>query len=288
MVKKDQSVTAIPSWSCPTCNGTLSTRYCPACGESPPNTRDLTLRGLIRQLFHAMSSIDGRLLRSFRCLVTRPGSLTVAYVQGRRLKYLGPFQLLLVANVLFFAMQSLTSTNIASSKLDSHLHHQDWQIVAQNLVSHRLEERRTTLDLYAPIFDQANVLHAKSFIIVMALPFALLLPLLFYRSRQPFVAYAVFSLHFYAFLLLLFCALLAVAAIEALLGGGGLNSPRMDNVLSFINLAACATYLYVATGTVYGARGGLRVVKALALSVAVAGILLGYRFLLFLFTLYTT
>ena len=220
--------------------------------------------------------------------MTRPGALTVAYVQGRRLRYLGPFQLLLVTNVLFFAMQSLTSTNIASSTLESHLHHQDWQAVAQRLVSHRLETKRTTLDLYTPIFDQANVLHAKSFIIVMALPFALLLPILFYRSRQPFVAYAVFSLHFYAFLLLLFCVLLAVAATNVWLGGAGLSSPRMDTFLTLVNLAACAMYLYVATGTAYGASGALRVVKVLALSLAVTGILLGYRFMLFLFTLYTT
>lgn len=235
-----------------------------------------------------MSSIDGKLLRSFKSLVTRPGTLTVAYVQGRRMKYLGPFQLLLVANVLFFAMQSLTSTNVVSSTLDSHLHHQDWKDVAQRLVSHRLETKGTTLDLYAPIFDQANVLHAKSFIILMVLPFALLLPILFYRNRQPFVAHAVFSLHFYTFLLLLFCVLLAVAVIDVWLGGTGLNSPRMDNALSFVNLAVCATYLYVATGTAYGSRGALRIAKALALSLAVAGILLGYRFVLFLFTLYTT
>jgi uncharacterized protein DUF3667 len=235
-----------------------------------------------------VSSIDGRLIRSLRSLVARPGFLTVAYVQGRRQRYLGPFQLLLVANVLFFAMQSLTSTNIVSSPLDSHLHHQDWQGVAQRLVSHRLEAKGTTLELYAPVFDQANVLHAKSFIIVMALPFTLLLPTLFHRTRQPFVAYAVFSLHFYAFLLLLFCVLLAFAAINVWFGGAGLDSPRMDTALTLINLAACATYLYVATGTAYGAKGAPRIVKALALSVAVIVILLGYRFVLFLFTLYTT
>ena len=266
----------------------MSTPFCPTCGESPPNTRDLTLRGLFRQLFQAVSSIDGKLLRSFRCLATRPGTLTVAYVQGRRMKYLGPFQLLLLANVLFFAMQSLTSTNIFSSTLDSHLHNQDWKGVAQRLVSHRLKATGTTLDLYAPIFDRANVLHAKSFTILMVLPFALLLPVLFYRSRQPFVAHAVFSLHFYAFLLLLFSVLVAFAAVDVWLGGDGLNSTRMDTALSLVNLVACATYLYVATGTAYGARGTLRVVKALVLSLAVAGILLGYRFALFLFTLYTT
>lgn len=275
-------------WTCPTCNSTLSSLYCPACGESPPSSRDLTLRGLLYQLFRAFSSIDGRLLRSLRCLIARPGLLTVEYVHGRRIRYLGPIQLLLVANVLFFAMQSLTRTNVVSSTLDSHLHNQDWQAAARSLVSHRLETTHRTLDLYAPIFDRANVLHGKSLIILMALPLSILLPIVFYRNRQPFVVHAVFALHFYTFLLLLFCVALTVAAVDALLGGGGLNSPRMDAVLSLINLAACATYLYVATGTVYGASGAIRVIKALVLAVAVAGILLGYRFVLFVFTLYTT
>jgi len=58
--------------------------------------------------------------------------------------------------------------------------------------------------------------------------------------------------------------------------------------LSAINLAACATYLYIATGTVYRATGAIRVVKVLGLALFVAGILLGYRFVLFLITLYTT
>ena len=124
---------------------------------------------------------------------------------GRLKLYLGPFQLFLFANVLFFAMQSLTNTNIFSSTLDSHLHNQDWHAFAQHLVSQRLQTLQTTLELYAPIFDRAIVLHAKSGIILMVLPFAILLPVLFYRNRQPFVAYAVFSLHFYAFVLLLFC-----------------------------------------------------------------------------------
>lgn len=281
-------MTITESWTCPTCNSTVSSRYCPACGESPPSARDLTLRGLFAQLFHAFSTIDGRLIRSFRCLVTCPGVLTVSYVQGRRMPYIGPFQLFLIANVLFFAMQSLTNTNIVSPTLDSHLHNQDWRAVAQRLVAHRLETKQTTLDLYAPLFNRAIVLHAKSFIIAMVLPFAILLLIMFYRNRQPFVAHVVFSLHFYAFLLLLFCGLLVVVAVDVLLGGAGLNSARMDNILSLINLAACATYLYIATGTVYGASGLIRGIKVLALALAVTGILLGYRFVLFLSTLYTT
>lgn len=279
---------AIKSWICPTCNRTVSTLYCSACGERPLNPDDLTLRGFFNQLFHAISSIDSRLIRSFRYLVRRPGALTVAYLRGQRIPYTGPFQLFLIANVLFFAMQSLTSTNIVSSTLDSHLYNQDWSVLAQRLVSHRLEAMQTTLDLYTPIFNQAVILNAKSLIILMTVPFSLLLPIMFYRERQPFVAHIVFSLHLYTFLLLLFCVSLAVAATDVMFGGAGLDSARMDNILSVFNLAACATYLYIATGRVYGAGGMFRVIKIAVLAPAVASILLGYRFTVFLITLYST
>jgi hypothetical protein len=58
--------------------------------------------------------------------------------------------------------------------------------------------------------------------------------------------------------------------------------------LSVINLLACVTYLYIATGTVYGARGAMRVLQAAGLTLAVACIVLGYRFVLLLITLYST
>lgn len=281
-------MTVTESWTCPTCQCTISTPYCPACGESPPRARDLTLRGLFAQLFHALSSIDSRLLRSFRSLVNRPGELTVAYVGGQRMPYVGPIPLFLIANAVFFAVQSLTATDILSSPLDSHLHGQDWSDLAQSLVSRRLESVQTTLDRYAPVFDQAVVLNAKSLVILMVLSFALVLPVVFCRERQPFVAHAVFSLHLYTFLLLLFCVSLAVAAVNVLFGGAGLRSARMDNILSAFNLVACAVYLYIATGRAYGARGPARVLKVAMLAMAAAAIVLGYRFAVFVITLYST
>lgn len=145
-----------------------------------------------------------------------------------------------------------------------------------------------TLESYAPIFNQAVVTNAKSLIILMVLPFTLLLPIIFFRAGRPFVAHIVFSLHLYTFLLLLFCLCVAIAAVDVLFGGAGLYSSAMDNVLSIFNLAACAVYLYLATGRVYGGNGMKRAVKVAILAPAVAVILLGYRFVIFLVTLYST
>jgi hypothetical protein len=264
------------------------TSFCSQCGEAFLEPRELTLRGLAHRFFQAVTSIDSRLIRTSWYLLRRPGTLTLAYMNGPRKPYIAPFQLFLLANVLFFAVQSLTGTNVLGAALDSHLHEQDWSALAQSLLAQRLARTHTSIELYAPVFDTAVVVNAKSLIILMAVPFSLLLPLAYFRNRLPYSAHVVFSLHLYTFLLLLFSVAVLIATADVALGGGGLKSARVDNVLTVINLLACATYLYFATGAVYAARGAMRVVKAATLAIAVGAIVLGYRFLVFLITLYGT
>jgi hypothetical protein len=72
------------------------------------------------------------------------------------------------------------------------------------------------------------------------------------------------------------------------MGWGGLDSGRVDNVLSVFNLAACTLYAYLSIGRVYGTTGATRVAQSLLLALAVGTIVVGYRFLLFLITLYGT
>ena len=275
-----------PRWTCPTCVELRETPFCPRCGEEPLAPRDLTLRGLAEKLLHAFTSIDARAVRTARRLLRNPGDLTVAWVRGVRKPFVAPFQFFLLANVIFFATQSLSGETVFSSTLDSHLHHQDWSELAQSLVTERMAATRTDLKELAPAFDRAVVLNAKSLIVLMTIPFALLLPVVFFREHRPFMAHVVFSLHLYTFLLLLFCLALLAAKASALLGTGGLESASVDNVLSVANLAACMLYIYLAIGPAYHAAGAPRAMKAVVLAVAVAAIVVGYRFLLFVITLY--
>jgi hypothetical protein len=189
--------------------------------------------------------------------------------------------------VIFF-LQSLTGINVFSSTLDSHLHHQDWSELARSLLSRRLEKSGNPVETYAPVFDRAVVLNAKSLIVLMTVPFAALLPLMFFRNHRAFMLHIVFSLHLYTFLLVVFCLAILAAKASEWAGTGGLDAPMVDDVLSVANLAACALYLYAAIGRVYGAKGGVRVMQAIVLALAVGAIVLAYRFVLFLITLYGT
>ena len=62
----------------------------------------------------------------------------------------------------------------------------------------------------------------------------------------------------------------------------------MDNVLTGLILVASTAYLYVASGRVYGVAGWSRSARSLLLAFAVGVIVVGYRFAIFVVTLYTT
>ncbi|HYT68323.1 MAG TPA: DUF3667 domain-containing protein [Vicinamibacterales bacterium] len=223
-------------WTCPSCRRAVATPYCPSCGERPRSPRELTLRGLLEQAFEAFTNVDGRLLRSFRCLVAAPGTLTVSFLEGRRKPYLGPVALFLVANVIFFAAESLTHGFVFTTPLDSHLHSQPWSALAARLVSRHIATQQTTLALYAPRFDGSVALHARSLILLMALAFAPLPALMFRRSTRPFAAHVVFSLHLYAFLLLVLSVGTTVPWVGVLFGGERSLSPTVDGILSTVLL----------------------------------------------------
>jgi hypothetical protein len=275
------------AWTCPTCGAAVVSHFCPSCGEGSPDERELTLRGLAAQIFHSLTSVDGKLLRTFARLVRRPGDLTVAYLQGQRKPFIGPVPLFLMANVLFFAAESLFDANVFATSLDYHLERQPWSPLAQTLVTRRLDALDTTLDAYAPVFDGALTLHARSLIIVMALSFAVLPWLVFHSRRKPFAAHAVFSLHLYSFLLLLLCGADVVPWLNLRFRGHEASWQLLDNGLAVLSLLACAAYMYVAAKKVYGVGGAARIAQVGVLTVGVGAMVLGYRFALFLLTLYT-
>jgi Protein of unknown function (DUF3667) len=275
-------------WTCPACGAGVASDFCPMCGERRPHPQELTLRGLLHQTLRAVTSVDGRLLRTVRNLVWHPGRLTIQYVDGARKPYVSPIALFLVANVLFVAMESITHSNIFSTPLYEHLHNQAWSHLAERLVADRLEATGRTFEAYAPVFDRAVAAHAKSLVILMVLPFSLLLPLLFRKQPQPFAAHVVFSLHFHAFLLVLMSVALTLPAVDLLAGGVGLGSQLLDDSIGVGLLVLCAIYLFFAMKPVYGDSGVRRIFKTATLVVAAVVIFLGYRFTLLILTLYST
>lgn len=249
---------------------------------------DLTMRDVAFKLGASISSVDGKALKTFKMLLADPGGLTVAHINGQRRAYVSPLKVFLIANALFFAVQSATRTAILSSTLDSHLTQQDWKSVAGTMVAAHLQANHITLEQFRPAFDTAVEIYAKSLIILMAVVLAPVLALVFKRSHRPIGAHVVFALHLYAFVLLLFCFSLGLTELDILAGGTGLASPRFDTAVSIFNMVVCLGYLYLAVGKGYGITGFPRTLVTIFLALCVSAIVIGYRFLMFVVTLYWT
>ena len=276
------------AWICPNCKVAVASEFCAGCGERQVQRRDLTLVGLADQLVRIFTRVDGRLLRSFGCLIWRPGILTTAFLNGQRKPFIGPFQIFLVANLMFFALQSFSNMKIFSNTLAFRLDGQLWSEYGVELVTQYLRASGQTFAQYAPVFDNAVALNAKSLIGLMVPVLALFPPLVFWRTSRPLALHVVFALHFYAYVLVLFCVPMAAVVIDAAFGGTGVMDQGTDDIVSIALLFLLSVYLFRSIGPVYGARGALRIFQTLLMTAAAVWIFLIYRFMLLPITLFTT
>jgi hypothetical protein len=75
--------------------------FCPACGQSVKTVRR-PWRDVFDELARELLDFDGRMLRSLRLLLTRPGFLSLEYINDRRLSYTSPIRIYLVISLVFF------------------------------------------------------------------------------------------------------------------------------------------------------------------------------------------
>lgn len=87
--------------ACRNCGTPAPLAYCPACGQDtaphPP-----TLWEFLHEFVGHYVAFEGKLWRTLRLLVGRPGALTVEYLAGRKARYVLPLRVYLSASFLFF------------------------------------------------------------------------------------------------------------------------------------------------------------------------------------------
>lgn len=86
---------------CPNCGTELRGEHCWSCGQSAKDLKR-PFAALFIDVLNAVFSFDGRLARTLPALMFRPGHVTRSYMDGKRVRYVPPFRLFLLASVLFF------------------------------------------------------------------------------------------------------------------------------------------------------------------------------------------
>ena len=94
---------------CLNCGTSLDNEnYCPNCGQlnniKKPNASELFFE-VLSNLF----AFDSKFYRSMGVLISRPGQLSLAFIEGKRQKYMLPIRLFIVITLLFIMVTSLSN-----------------------------------------------------------------------------------------------------------------------------------------------------------------------------------
>ena len=81
--------------------------YCRSCGQARKDI-DVTLWQLLSEFFSSVFAVKGKLLSTGKSLLFSPGSLTLDFMQGKRIGFISPIKLYLWCSVIYFLTLSLT------------------------------------------------------------------------------------------------------------------------------------------------------------------------------------
>jgi hypothetical protein len=224
----------IAAETCANCGTSLTGEYCPQCGQSRAELKRPVI-GLFTEALDGVFTWDGRLLRTFRQLFSRPGQVAREFVDGRRRSYTPPIRLYLIVSLVFFAAMAISGIRIVAVNITADEAGEAGLIITlfqppregapvilgadaqEDILQDAFENgiSAPVRDLVAFAMNNPDVVEeraaaaASQAMILMVFVFALLSAIL--HPRRRLIEHAVHALYFHAALLLPFAAIIISA-----------------------------------------------------------------------------
>lgn len=178
---------------CKNCDQKFNGRYCNRCGEEVlvPTERSFPL--LFRKTFANIPILDNKFTRTLRYMVTKPGFVSLNYIQGRRIPFVDPLAMFLVVNLLYFLFSTNHSYN---SSLRTQMHFQLHNEAATQMVERHLQEENINLEEFTSKYDLHAGNVAKIMLICLVVIFALPVWIANYSSGFLFRDHLIVSMEF--------------------------------------------------------------------------------------------
>jgi hypothetical protein len=107
-----------PLTHCENCGALLGGRFCAKCGQAAINYRR-SFRYIFVDLLDEFLNWDSKFLTTIGLLLVRPWKLTNEFLAGRRVRYVHPLRLYLLASILFFFVVNYWAKSIPPTKLSN-------------------------------------------------------------------------------------------------------------------------------------------------------------------------
>jgi ribosomal protein L32 len=86
---------------CENCGGQLQGHYCGKCGQAAVDYRR-SFRHVIADVLESFLNWDSKFFTTIALLILKPWRLTIEFLAGKRVRYVNPLRLYLLASILFF------------------------------------------------------------------------------------------------------------------------------------------------------------------------------------------
>jgi hypothetical protein len=266
-------VEAPRSTVCLNCGTALAGPFCSECGQRdvPPYP---SLRELVVDAFWELSGWDGRFASTVRALVTKPGRLTLDFLEGRRARFISPLRLYLMASLMYFVVAAaapelktadgkpaaiglrIAPEPTKGTKAEQVANATGKALASQEALSPAdrdsiLAAVKKAPPIMQPFFQKAlldpkglrrSLIEAMPKMLFALLPIFAGIVALFYRRRKyPEHLYFAIHLHAFVFIVLTVSALARFTGIVALAG-----------IVSSLTLLSIAAYTTMALRRTYG------------------------------------
>lgn len=94
----------------------ISDNFCSYCGQKN-RIKLLNFGNFINNLFSGLFNYDSRFWQTFVPLLIKPGKVSKNYVQGKRARFVNPFQLYLNVSIVFFLIVGISNKIDSSNKI---------------------------------------------------------------------------------------------------------------------------------------------------------------------------
>ena len=259
---------------CLNCGEPLRGPFCSGCGQRAIPAYP-TLRELVGDAWQELSGYDGRVLRTFRYLMRRPGALTVEVLEGHRARYVSPVRVYLVASLIYFLVAAASPSLIkpsaprrSSSNVNIDL--ADPEAALGKLTPEQRAELLKNVEsapwwvqpvLRSAVLDpaafQRRLLQNLPRALFVLVPIFAAILAVFYR-RRPFSQHLIFALHLHAVIFL------AQTVGEA---ADFTRSVSVDDVVSLVVLVYLTVYILRAFKTVYREQWRSIVLKSVGVGI---------------------
>ncbi len=155
---------------CLNCEQPISDKdnFCSNCGQVNDTSR-LSLKTYFSEYLAGFFSFDNRFLKTVFPLLFKPGKVTKDYIEGKRMRYVNPFQLYINVSIIFFLILSLLKTiESFSSVKDYEINNttpeaaiNNFETIADSIKKVTLEELKNSNDFEISVLGNPNVSNSK-------------------------------------------------------------------------------------------------------------------------------